>query len=45
MKEALKTICTGVGAAFIALWLLGAVNMLDVRLYVGPHDSVLKGKE
>lgn len=42
MKEALKTICTGVGAAFIALWLLGAVNLLDVRLYVGPHESALK---
>lgn len=42
MKDTLKTICTGIGAAFIALWLLGAVNLLDVRLYVGPHESERK---
>ena len=39
---AIKSICTGIGAAFLLCFLLGSINLLDVRLYIGTAAEVTR---
>lgn len=40
----MKSCCAFIGAVFIVLFYAGALNIIDFRLYIGPHVEQEGGK-